>query len=218
MHEPDGLPGRDAPATVIHRSLPDVPRIDMASHHHDLLGMLPADDLPDHVARNDVRQRGRAHLEQHLDALAPLLQPPQHVGVLDSDRRVWDYRHTGVVAHLSGVRRAERERRNRADQTSHRTRARRGHRAHHPVGHGLAVAGERRVEQHHPTLRLLFPRLQFFEAAHHQDLGADTLRPGANAPAQPEHRQLGPARRHQFQRLLPPHPARDQHRLAPHVL
>jgi hypothetical protein len=48
------FPRRHRASAVIHRSLPHVPRVDMAAQHHHLLGQLPAPDFRDHVPRRCV--------------------------------------------------------------------------------------------------------------------------------------------------------------------
>ncbi len=189
----------------------------MATHDHNLIGILPADDFTDHVVGVDVGKLLRLHLQQHLDPLAARLHALHHVGVFDGDRGVGDLRRLGVVAHLAGVRCTHRERCDRSDQARHRSGACGRHGAHYPIGDGLAVAGERRVQKDDAASSLVFSGLKLLKAADHQDLGPDPLGRCSHAATEPQHRQLGAARRHQLQRLVSTHPFRNQHRLAPNI-
>ena len=56
LHEPDGVPGGQCPAAVVHRPLAHVPRVDVPADHDDLVGALGTAQLRDDVAGRRVGQ------------------------------------------------------------------------------------------------------------------------------------------------------------------
>ena len=49
LEQADRLPGDDHATGVVHGALANVPRVDVAAHHHDLVGLLAAPQLAHHV-------------------------------------------------------------------------------------------------------------------------------------------------------------------------
>ena len=125
LHQPHGLPRRHRAASVVHRALPHVPRIDVAAHDDDLVRLLPSDHLGHHVARRRIGQGLGPHAKREHDRLAAILEPMQHRRVLHAERGRGDLRRGRVVARLAGVRAPDRAGRHRTDEACDRADLRR---------------------------------------------------------------------------------------------
>ena len=105
LHEAYGLPCGHAATAVVHCSLADVPRIDVASQHDDFVGQLSSTDLGDRITRRRIGQSLRLHLQSHEHALTPILHAVKHAGIFGRQRGVRDGWDGIGIRHAAGVRR-----------------------------------------------------------------------------------------------------------------
>ena len=113
-----------------------------------------------------------------------------------------------AVLHRPGVGRCQGNRRDGADQACHRAGLGGCDGAIAADANGVGVVVERLVDQDNLPGRFGGALLQFGEIGHHQHLGGDSFGRRANAVAQSEHRQRGPARLQHLGRFRPAHPMR----------
>ena len=86
LHQRQRLQARDDRRAIVLRALSDVPRIDVAAHHHDLFGMLAAGNLADHVAAIGIGQHAaRAISRWTLTGTPSSTEARHHHGVLGRD-------------------------------------------------------------------------------------------------------------------------------------
>ena len=228
LDQPHRLPRGHESAAVVHRALTDIPRVDVAAEHDDLVWMLASAHLGHDVARVRIGEHVRLHRERHANGLTAILDAMQHVRILERDRGRRHVVRLGgrvAVAHRARVRCAQRVRRHRAHERRNRAVRRRRICAGEAIDHGLAVCVEGRlvrievvVEEHDLSLRLRRVRVQIREVVHHQNIGRDPARWGADAAAEAEHVERAAMRREQHRGFAAAHPVRHHHRLAVHVV
>ena len=112
----------------------------MAADQHDLVGKFAAANLADDVGRFDVGFEARLHPQPHANTPPAVGQPLHALGVLGGDRRGRNPRRILRVGHVAGVRRAQADRANRANQRGDRPVTCRRARAAGAVLIGLPVA------------------------------------------------------------------------------
>jgi hypothetical protein len=66
-----GLPGSQGTAAVVHRTLPDVPGVDVAADDDDLFRSVGSRQLRHDVARGSLGQHAVVHRESHHYGLTP---------------------------------------------------------------------------------------------------------------------------------------------------
>src|SRR6185295_6771987 len=187
LHQPHRLPGDDAAATIVGGAGADVPRIQVAADDDDLLGPLASADLADDVRRRRVGLEVRLHLQPDDDAAAAIGHALQAIGVLGADRRGGNLRRVAGVAEGAGVRRPQSARTDRAHQYRDGAVARGARRPHRSEADGLAVAGERDVEQDDAPARRRRSRIELLEAADDEHLALHAVARRADAVAEAEH-------------------------------
>ena len=217
LEEADGLPCDHHATGIVHRTLTHIPRINVAAHHHDLLGLFATAQLTHHVVALRIGQHLGAHLERHADLVAAVDHAAHHHGVFRRHAGVRNLRHRGVVAHAAGVRRAHAVRTRRAGQRRHGTDLGGGDGAKPTERAVVAVVAPLGVVQHDLAFGFGRALREFFKAGHHHHLGGDAGGRRGDAAAQAEHGEQLTTRRDQLQRLSAAHPMRHHHLFALHV-
>src|SRR5882672_8342485 len=82
LPQPERFPRDDAADAVVGRAGPDVPRIEMAAEHDDLLGPLAPANLGDDVGRLGVAFAAPLEVEVHAHLAAAGRRPRDPIGVL----------------------------------------------------------------------------------------------------------------------------------------
>ncbi len=132
----------------------------MAAEHDDLLGPLASAKLGHHVARRNVREGLRVHLEADGDALAALLHAVEHPGILGCEGGMGDLGNAWIVRHGTGVGGVDRKRPGGANQRGDGTRLGGHDGAAGAVGDVDAIVDPLRIVEHDFPPGLLSPRLQ----------------------------------------------------------
>ena len=218
--QPHRLHHRDAAGAVVGCARPDVPRVDVGAEQDDLLRQLAAAQLADDVCARRVRQRPRPERQRDLDRPAAR-QACQEVRVLDGHRRGGNLAYSGLVAQRAGVRRAQADRRHRADEGGDGPaagRLRRGVQARlHALGVArrvvlLVVRRQAMVDEGDPAIEPLPARAQLVQALERRDRCAQGAA-CADAAAETEQRQRPIDGPHDAPPFGPAHPVRHPHRL-----
>ena len=208
--------------SVVDGTGPEVPRVEVGADHHDLLGLLGAEDLGDHVGGRRERRIGEAASQDEPDRhrTSPE-QPVEQFGVLHRESRRWN----GLLARREegcpGVGNAQGGRGKRAHQRRSRTLARRRCGAPQPEPGELSVSGgvlHVVLEEDDPALHLRSQRGQFLQAPDLDHLGGDPARRRRRAhPQRGDGQWLGAStlRCNHLGPLLATDPVGDHHRLHP---
>ena len=108
-----------ASGTIVVGSRAEIPAVEVPAHDDDLVGMLRADQLSDHVVGDDWRQRLARRDERELGVGILAQRVAQAFGRERGDRDGRDLRRRLVVAHRAGVRVVIQLERERSDNRRH---------------------------------------------------------------------------------------------------
>src|SRR6185369_11132183 len=98
------MPCHNAPATVIMRTLANIPGIEVPTDKHDLISLFPAFEFSDNVCRLRVRQKLRAHLYPQCGVFASIVHALQEFSSFYGDGCGWYFWRSLVVSHRTSVR------------------------------------------------------------------------------------------------------------------
>ena len=160
----------------------------MTADDHDFLRPLTSAPFADNVRGGRVGFEMRFHLQPQHDPLAAVGHPLQAIRVFAGDPGRRNLRRRRRIVHLAGVRQPQAGRPDGADQRRDgvmRGGARSAVRADHARCH---VVGVRHVEHDDPAAGAARVRVELLEAPDHERFRLDALRRGADAVAEPEHR------------------------------
>ena len=190
----------------------------MPTEHHDFIGFFATPDFGDHIPVGHHATLGRGHFQTQCDRTATGHLPGNASGVFRGEGCVRDLGHPVLIAHGSGVRRPQGIIGHRTNEAGHGTRLGRLDGSLGSEADGLAVLGERHIEDNNPTPDLGGPLRQLGKIGHHADRSGDATGRRAHTATQAQHRKSFTAGRQHLDRLEPAFPAGHDHRFPMDIL
>ncbi len=158
----------------------------MTAEQDDFLGLLAAANLAHHVGRLGVRLESTAQRQADAHALTTTDEAHEAVRVFGGNRRCRNRRHALPVLHGAGMRGPQANRPDRADQNGDRALQRGRAGAAGPVGDGVAVRRERRIEQDDAPACVGTAAPQFVETRDNQHVAFDAAGRCRDRAAKPQ--------------------------------
>src|SRR6185436_11912816 len=173
--------------SVINRSRPQVPGIEVTRYNNNLLRVLSAFQVCDHVVARLVRQSLRCQSQAHSHSTLRGKIADQ-VGILGRHRARWDLRSVIRVSKPAGVGQTIVGTSNRANKASRSAKLCCLARTYAAIDDSLPVGIERKALRRQPRVELHIEQdyfsadrgtsrgMKLFEALHNNDLGKQSLR------------------------------------------
>eukprot|EP01137_Pigoraptor_chileana_P032542 Opistho-2@22075 len=211
-------PRNESAATIIHRTLADIPAVHVAAEQNNLLGVFRSGNVCNHIPRLCIRESACLHFELHNNALSALLHACKHLCILNRDACDGDLRHSVLVRLRAGVRTVDREGGDSPDKGSHRAHLPRSHGTAHAIRHSHTVRNKLGVEHNNLPLCLRSARSKIVKGRHDKHLCGYALGRSCNAAPKTKKGEAVHAGLKETERLKPALPMGHHHFLAVHIV